>query len=124
VPGVPDFVAGVTDYRGEVLAIIDLRKFFGIEAKGMTDLSRIVVIGGEKARLGLLVDRAEEVMVLPRESVISQQSHFTGPAGNSLLGVTRGALIVLDGAALLNDDRLVIRQDEETEAIHSGGEDV
>src|ERR1700679_3688049 len=115
VPGAPLFVAGVTHYRGEVLAIMDLRRLFGMEVRGMTDLSRIVVIGGEKAKCGILVDRAQEVALLSRESIVSQRTHLMGPEGKSILGVTRGALIVLDGEVLLNDARLIVRQDEEAD---------
>jgi purine-binding chemotaxis protein CheW len=117
LPDVPAFIVGVTHYRGEILALLDLRKLFGMEVKGVTDLSRIVVIGRERARCGILVDKAREVMFLHPDEIIPQQAYSAGPGGMGLRGVTRSALIVIDGEALLNDARLTVRQDEEAEGV-------
>lgn len=125
VPGVPPFLIGVTHYRGEILALIDLRKLFGIEVRGMTDLSRILVLGGERARCGLLVDQAQEIILLKPEAILPQPAGPAGRETQGLRGVTREALMVLDGEALLNDARLVVRHDGEADLdrINSGGKD-
>jgi len=117
VPGVPDFMVGVTPYRGEILALIDLRKLFGMEIKGVTDLSRIVVFGVKKAQSGILVDKAQEVILLQPDEVIHQRPYSTGLDEKYFRGMTREGLIVIDGEALLKDVRLVIRQDEEAELV-------
>jgi purine-binding chemotaxis protein CheW len=117
VPGVPDFLVGVTPYRGEILALVDLRKLFGMEVKGVTDLSRIVVLGVKKAQCGILVDKAQEVILLQPEEIIDQKPYSTGLEGKYFRGVTREALIVIDGDGLLKDARLIIRQDEEAELV-------
>ena len=117
VPGVPDFLVGVTPYRGEILALIDLRKLFGMEVKGVTDLSRIVVLGEKRARYGILVDKAREVILLQPDEILGQRPHLSGLDAKYFRGVTRDALIVIDGAGLLKDSRLIIRQDEEAELV-------
>jgi len=117
VPGVPDFLVGVTPYRGEILALIDLRKLFGMEVKGVTDLSRIVVLGVKKAQCGILVDKAEEVILLHPEEIIDQKPYSTGLEGKYFRGMTQGGLVVIDGDALLKDARLIVRQDEEAELV-------
>src|SRR6266446_5169387 len=45
LPGAPEFLVGVTNLRGHILAVVDLRKFFGVAARGLTDLSRVLVLG-------------------------------------------------------------------------------
>ena len=54
VPGAPEFMAGVTNLRGEILAVVDLRRFFGVPARGITDTSRVVVLGADEAEFGVL----------------------------------------------------------------------
>ena len=108
VPETPDFFAGVTNVRGEILALVDLRKLFGIAVTGLTDLSRIVVLGLERAELGLLADAVHEVMTLRRDALLEPPGPVAGIGPDTLLGITEDALIVLDGEALLADPRLFV----------------
>ena len=112
VPGVPEFVLGVTNLRGDILCLIDLRKFFDVSSKGLTDLSRMVVTGIERAEFGILVDETFEIARLHPDHIVPAPESVAGVARKYLLGVTREALIALDGAALLRDPRLyVVNQD-------------
>lgn len=108
VPDTPEFLAGVTNVRGEILALVDLRKLFGITVTGLTDLSRIAVLGLERAELGLLADTVHEVTTLRRDDLLEAPGPVVGIGPDYLLGVTEGALIVLDGEALLADPRLFV----------------
>ncbi len=114
VPGAPDFLVGLLNLRGEVLAVFDLRKFFGVPYKGVSDLSRVIVLGGERAELGVLADGAHEVMTLRIDEVFEPPGSVAGIGREYLRGVTKDALIVLDGAALLQATQLFIDQGEET----------
>jgi purine-binding chemotaxis protein CheW len=117
LPNVPAFLVGITPYRGEILALVDLRRLFGMEKVGVTDLSRIVVIGEKSAHCGILVDKAQEVILLQPREIIDQAPFSNGEQEKYLRGVTQGALIVIDGKGLLSDPRLVIRQDEEKDSV-------
>jgi len=57
VPGTPAFVLGITNLRGEILALFDLRHLLGVTADGITDLGRIVVLGVHRREFGLLADK-------------------------------------------------------------------
>jgi purine-binding chemotaxis protein CheW len=110
VPGAPDFLVGVFNLRGEVLAVIDLRKFFGVPARALTEQSRVLVLGGERAEFGVLADATDEVAALRTDDVLEPPDSVAGIGREYLRGVTRDALIVLDGAVLLQDRRLFIDQ--------------
>lgn len=113
IPGAPPFLLGVINLRGEILAVIDLRKFFGVAERGVTDLSRVIVLGGERAEFGVLADAAHEVMTLRTEELLEPPGSVAGIGREYLRGVTKDALIVLDGAVLLADGRLFIDQSKE-----------
>ena len=113
IPGAPPFLLGVINLRGEILAVIDLRKFFGVAERGVTDLSRVIVLGGERAEFGVLADAAHEVVTLRTEEVLEPPDSVAGIGREYLRGVTKDVLIVLDGAVLLQDVRLFIDQSKE-----------
>ncbi|MGH7820352.1 MAG: chemotaxis protein CheW [Candidatus Binatia bacterium] len=106
VPGAPEFVLGVTNLRGAILAITDLRRFFGVPQTGLTDLSRVIVLGGARAEIGVLADEAPELRALPAAEILEPPESVGGIGREYLLGVTEDALIVLDAARLLADPRL------------------
>jgi purine-binding chemotaxis protein CheW len=116
LPGAPDFLVGVMNLRGHIVAVIDLRKFFGVAARGLTDLARVLVLGHDRAEFGVLADSASEVAALPLDRMLEAPASVAGVAREYLRGVTADALIVLDGAALLQDPRLYIDQGDETGA--------
>jgi len=70
VPHTPAFVEGVTNLRGEVLPVIDLRKRFGLpldQARGKD--TRIVVVEIDGKKVGMVVDAVSEVLRVPDEAI-------------------------------------------------------
>lgn len=112
VPGAPEFVVGVTNHRGQILCIVDLRSFLGVPSIGLTDLSRVIVVGGDTAEFGVLADRTDAIDSLLRSDLQSPSEAAIGVGCEYLLGVTRQAVLVLNGARLLQDPRLFIDQRE------------
>jgi purine-binding chemotaxis protein CheW len=110
LPGAPDFLVGVLNLRGEILALLDVRKFVGVAARGLTDLSCVLVLGGERPEFGVLADETHEVVTLRVEEVHEPPASVVGRGREYLRGVTPDALLVLDGAVLLHDSRLFLDQ--------------
>lgn len=69
VPGTAPYVAGLTQIRGRVVPIIDLRARFGLPSAAPTLDSRIVVVEKGTRVVGLLVDSAREVTRLDAEQL-------------------------------------------------------
>jgi len=44
LPGTPAFVMGLANVRGQILSVIDIKKFFGLPEKGLTDLNKVIVV--------------------------------------------------------------------------------
>lgn len=60
-PGYPDFVTGVLKMRGDVITVINLRKFYGLKDFQDTASSRVLIVKGKNSKLGLLVDSVEAI---------------------------------------------------------------
>jgi len=69
IPHSPEFVEGVTNLRGKVLPVLDLRKRFGLEPRMADKNSRIIVINVYETEVGMIVDGVSEVLTVPDQSV-------------------------------------------------------
>ena len=69
MPHVPAFVEGVTNLRGKVLPVIDLRKRFGLPSQEADKDSRIIVVSVDQTEVGMIVDGVSEVVSIPEGAV-------------------------------------------------------
>jgi purine-binding chemotaxis protein CheW len=69
VPHAPSFVEGVTNLRGEVLPVIDLRRRFSLPQGETTKETRIVNVEVDGIRVGMVVDAVTEVLSVAEEAV-------------------------------------------------------
>jgi purine-binding chemotaxis protein CheW len=70
VPRAPHFVEGVTNLRGEVLPVIDLRTRFGMaKVEAYTSDTRIVVVELSSQKVGMIVDAVTQVLRIQAESI-------------------------------------------------------
>jgi purine-binding chemotaxis protein CheW len=112
VPGAPEVLAGVINFRGEILAVFDLAIFLGLTAREIGEKSRIIVLGDERDDLGLLVDETRRTTTLRIDELIEPPATVGEATRSCIRGVTTDALIVLDGSALPRDRRLLVDQAE------------
>lgn len=69
VPQAPAFVEGVTNLRGKVLPVVDLRRRFGLPPTEATKDTRIVVVEIAGATVGIIVDGVSEVLRIEPEAI-------------------------------------------------------
>jgi purine-binding chemotaxis protein CheW len=67
LPKAPDFVEGVVNLRGQVIAVIDLAKRLGISSKERGETTRIIVVEVGDNTVGMIVDSVSEVLRLGSE---------------------------------------------------------
>lgn len=108
VPGAPPFVIGVINLRGEIVAVVDLRLLLAISAPGLVDLPRVIVVGRDAAEFGILATGVQQIVSLRSEDLLAPPEAI-GRIGRELAkGVSRDALLLLDGRKLLADRRLFV----------------
>jgi len=110
VPCTPPFVAGVMNLRSQIVAIVDLRKFFELPGGGLTELNRVIVLKGGDNELGLLADSIEGVRSVPASDLQEGLPTLTGIRERFLKGITGQMLAVLDGGRLLTDASLKVNE--------------
>jgi purine-binding chemotaxis protein CheW len=113
LPCTPAFVLGIGNIRGEILSIIDLKQFFDLPAKGLTDLNKVIVVHGDAMVFGILADAILGVRSIPLASVQPSLPTLTGIRAAYLKGVTSERLVILDAGKLLSDRALIIFEEGE-----------
>jgi len=111
LPGTPPFVLGIMNVRGKILSVIDLRKFFDLPQKGLTDLNKVIIVHDEAMEFGILADAILGVRLIPLREMQPSLPTLTEVRADYLKGVTAERLVVLDGGALLADRRIVVHEE-------------
>jgi purine-binding chemotaxis protein CheW len=78
VPAMPSMLTGVTNLRGTVIPLLDLRASLGLPT-GEGSLPFAVVIRQGSRQLGILVDQVPEIRSVPRDHLLPAVQ--SGPAG-------------------------------------------
>ena len=89
VPHTPHFVEGVTNLRGAVLPVIDLRKRFGLAQDSISKNSRIVVIVLGKTKVGMIVDGVSEVLQVPEDAIEPTPPMITSVDTTFITGIAK-----------------------------------
>lgn len=69
LPQTPAYVKGVTNLRGSVLPVIDLRARFALETKEDTRQTRIIIVTIGSIKVGVIVDGVSEVLRVSDELI-------------------------------------------------------
>jgi purine-binding chemotaxis protein CheW len=107
LPCTPLFVRGIINVRGQILPVIDIKKFFELPDAGITDLHRVIVVHSEGAEMGILADTVTAVRSIPLDRVQPSLPTLTGIRAAYLRGVTDDHVVILDVSKILLDPKLV-----------------
>ncbi len=69
IPHTPDYIVGVVNLRGEVLAVMDIKKLLGLPAALSEDQKHIVVVERDNVKIGLKVDKAAGLISVPNSDI-------------------------------------------------------
>ena len=68
IPLAPDYIKGVSNLRGGVVPIIDLKKRLGIEGE-IPENAKIIVIEKEENSFGVIVDKTSQVIDVEEKNI-------------------------------------------------------
>jgi purine-binding chemotaxis protein CheW len=115
VPGTPAWLSGVTNLRGDILSVIDLRAFAGLDGRSPV-MARMLVarLPDDDFMAGLIVDGVDRIVAIPHDAIRPPAAPLDGP----LVAYVRGVCAIGERlVAVLDLDRLLrspdIRQFDE-----------
>jgi purine-binding chemotaxis protein CheW len=113
VPCTPPFVLGIINVRGQIVSIIDMKKFFDLPQRGLSDANKVIIVHDDKIEFGILADAILGVRTVPRDQIQPPLPTLKGIQAEYLMGVTKEPLVILDAAKILSSKNLVVHEEIE-----------
>ena len=113
LPGVPPFVLGIAKVRGQILSVVDLKKFFEIPESGLGQLNILIILRNEQMNFGILADEILGVDSIATSTIQTAPPTVSGIGSEYLRGVTAEHMIILDARKILNDKRIIVHQESD-----------
>ncbi|MBF0183263.1 MAG: purine-binding chemotaxis protein CheW [Magnetococcales bacterium] len=108
VPGVQEAILGVVNLRGEIVALLDLRRLFALSPQAADAESRLIVLRSAEMEMALLADQVVGVRVVTLHNTLNTLPTLSGYRQDYLLAITPERMTILDGGKILSDPRLVV----------------
>lgn len=112
VPRTPKYVVGVTNLRGRVIPVVDLRQRLGLPVTAATKSTRIAVAELEGGQVGMIVDAVLEVLRVPSAQIEPPTLMVSKVDSDYVMGVAKvdqRLIILLDLArVLVREERRVV----------------
>lgn len=115
VPEADPCIEGVTNLRGRVVPVLDMRRRCAVPESAPTADTRIVVVASDRGVVGLLVDAVSEVLHIPAGQVEIPSEVVRGERNSYVTGVAKlkdrliclldlSSLVTTQLPALVSDD--------------------
>jgi len=114
LPCAPPFVLGIINVRGQILSVIDLKKFFGLPEKGLSDLNKVIILHRDEMEFGILADKILGVRYIPISEIQPSLPTLSEIQAEYLKGVTKERVVVLETARILSDKKIIVHEEVET----------
>ena len=110
LPFTPTFVLGITSVRGQILSAVDLKPFFGLPDGQSHENRKLVLIRSGEICFGLVVDVVDGMRSIATDGMQASLPSLQESTRKFVKGVTPDGVVVLDGALLANEERLIVRK--------------
>jgi purine-binding chemotaxis protein CheW len=111
VPCTPPVIAGIANYRGLILAVLDLRRLFDLPGDGTSESRRVVVVVGGGKTFGIMTDATAEIITVDAHALARPPAAFTRERQAFIQGVSDKMIAVLDIDAIGQDPRIVVNEE-------------
>ncbi|NQU51109.1 MAG: chemotaxis protein CheW [Bacteroidetes bacterium] len=111
LPCTPSFILGIINKRGQILSVVDIKKFFNLPEKGITNLNRVIVVKHNEIEIGILTDEIIGNTTVNIQSLQKELPALNKIANNYVMGISKERLIVLDIKEMLLDEKIIINEE-------------
>ncbi|HAU1652450.1 chemotaxis protein CheW [Legionella pneumophila] len=110
LPGTPAYVVGIMNVHGKIMSVLDIKTFFEIPKKELTNLSQVIILRSDLMEFGILADRLIGLRVIAVNSIQPAPPSFTGVRKEYLKGVTTEQMVILDANRILTDPTIIVNE--------------
>jgi len=96
--------------RGQILSVLDIKKFFELPEKGLTDLNKVIILSADGMEFGILADAIAGARTVAVGELQTSLPTLTGIREEYLMGITKDLTVILDAKKLLSDKSIVVHE--------------
>jgi purine-binding chemotaxis protein CheW len=107
VPNTPNYINGITNLRGIIYPVVEVRTRFGLEKIPYTDKTCIILVRVRGMGVGLVVDNVSEVIRIEPNTIFPPPQTYKGSKSKyirAIAKIDKDVKILLDLEKLLFDD--------------------
>jgi purine-binding chemotaxis protein CheW len=108
LPGVPSYILGIINIRGQILPVVDLKKFFNLPEKGLGELNKVIILSNERMEFGILADVVHGTQSVELEDIQVVPPTVTGIGEKYIKGVTKEHIVLLEAENILSDENMIV----------------
>jgi purine-binding chemotaxis protein CheW len=108
LPSVPSFVLGITNVRGRILSVVDMRRLLDLGETGLTNLNRAIIVYHQRMEIAILADEVVGVYASDSNKWQKTLPTLVGKREAFLAGVTKDRVVVIDAEKLLRSRDLLV----------------
>ena len=105
IPDSVPYLKGVTNLRGTIIPVIDIRLRLGLAERAYDDRTCIVVVSMGQKEIGLIVDMVDAVVAIAEDRISPKPPTMDKNSQSYLSGIARlenKVILLLDASFLLN----------------------
>jgi len=88
-----------------------LKIFFEMDSAELTDTTSVIILQSKNMEFAILADAIIGIDTIVKKEIMSTLPTLTGIRADFLKGVSKERLVILDGAQLLADTRLIVNEE-------------
>jgi purine-binding chemotaxis protein CheW len=111
LPGVPSYILGIFNIHGQILPVIDLKKFFNLPIKGLVELNKVIILRNEQMEFGILADIIHGTQTIELDDIKVVPPTVSGIREMYLKGVTNNKIIILNAEKILMDESIIVNSE-------------
>jgi len=109
LPGLPGFIAGITNIRGKIFSVVDLKYFFELPVHEQTGKTWLIILNSKQMEFGVMADEIVGTRLIQTDMIHNSMATLTDIREKYLKGITRDSIAILDGAKILEDKNMVVK---------------
>jgi purine-binding chemotaxis protein CheW len=110
IPGMPSFVMGIMNVRGQIMSVIDLKKFFRLPERGLGELNKVIILSNGRMEFGILADSVEGTELVDRDDILTVPASVVLIGEKYVKGITKEHVVILDAESIVNDETIIVNE--------------
>lgn len=103
IPGVPSFVLGIKDIRGEIIPILDLLEILSIGKQDVERRNFCIVVQKGDIVFGIEADNVKGIENIEKDSINTDSSSISTTVARFCYGVAQDGSLLINGSSIFAD---------------------